>query len=112
MIHLQLQTLPLSTNALYRTFRGRVLLSKPGRENKEAIAWEARSQYRGLPLGGPLKAEICLRWPTRRKHDLDNIKALLDALTGIVWEDDDQLIELHLRKEYDKENPGVEIVIY
>lgn len=112
MIQIRLATLPLSTNAMYRTFRGRILLSKAGRENKEAMAWEARAQYRLKPQNGAVRADVYLHWPDRRKHDLDNIKSLLDAMNGILWEDDSMLVELRLRKDYDRNNPGVDIVIY
>lgn len=36
-----------------------------------------------------------------RKPDLDNlVKALKDALTGIVWKDDAQIVSLCARKTY------------
>jgi len=35
----------------------------------------------------------------------------MDALTGIVWEDDSQIVEALVKKRYDKENPRIEIVI-
>lgn len=108
---IRLSTLPPSTNHLYAQ-RGSARFLKPEvRAAKEAIGWEARSQYRGKPLEGPLKVEIDLYWPDRRKHDVDNIKALLDALTGIVWLDDWQIEDLHTRKFYDKAAPRVEMAI-
>lgn len=79
--------------------------------NKESISWEARAQYKGQPLTGPVRLKIALYWGDRRKHDIDNIKILLDALTGIVWEDDGQVTDLHVTKAYDKENPRVEILL-
>ena len=81
------------------------------RTNKESMAWEARSQYRGKPLEGEIKAEVHLYWPDKRKHDIDNIKSLLDACTGILWLDDSQITDLHLRKSFDKQNPRVEMFI-
>ncbi len=86
-------------------------LDPRARRCKEAIGWEARSQYRGKPLTGPLAVSVALYWPDRRKHDIDNIKVLLDALTGIVWEDDGQIVELHTTKVFDKEKPRVEVTI-
>lgn len=108
---LKLSTLPLSTNNLYANgARGRFLTPK-GRANKEAMGWEARSQYQGEPLTGPLKVSVALYWPTKRNHDIDNIKGLLDALTDVVWEDDGQIGDLHIRKFYDKANPRVEMEV-
>lgn len=108
---LKFQTMPLSTNALHGVFRGRKIISVKGRANKEAIGWEARSQYRGKPLAGSLAVQIDLYWPTRRNHDIDNIKTLLDTLNGIVWIDDGQIIDLHTRKFYDKAKPRVEMTV-
>ena len=106
---IELQTLPLSTNQLYRVFQNRSILSARARANKEAIGWEARTQYRGKPLTGPLAVEISLFWGDRRKHDVDNIKALLDTLTGICWEDDGQIVDLHTMKAIDAGRPRVEL---
>lgn len=101
-----LKTLPLSTNRMYQ---GRRFLTKDAKTNKEAIGWEARAGYRGKPLESTLRVQIALWWPDRRNHDLDNIKGLLDALTGILWLDDGQITDLHITKGIDKENPRVEI---
>lgn len=35
----------------------------------------------------------------------------MDALTGIAFEDDSQIMEAHVRKDYDKARPRVEIAI-
>ena len=108
---LKFLTLPVSTNHLYLQ-RGRSRFLDPrAARNKEAIAWEARSQYRGKPLQGPLAVKIRLYWGDCRKHDVDNIKALLDACTGILWLDDGQIEDLHTTKAYSKDNPRVEMVV-
>lgn len=109
---LRFETMPLSTNALHGVYQGRKILSARGRTNKEAIGWEARSQYRGAPLTGPLAVEVSLFWPTKRNHDVDNIKTLLDSLTGIVWQDDGQICDLHIMKEFDKSAPRVEMRVW
>jgi Holliday junction resolvase RusA-like endonuclease len=72
---------------------------------------KARAQYHGEPLEGTLAVEIGLWWPDRRKHDIDNIKALLDALSGILWLDDGQNADLHSKKGYDKAAPRVDMVV-
>ncbi len=80
-------TLPLSTNQLYRVVGNRSIISARGRTNKEAIGWEARAQYRGKPLAGPLAVQVSIFWPDCRRHDVDNIKILLDssvALSGLT----------------------------
>lgn len=102
---LEFETLPPSTNHLYRRTSRGVSLLESVRQAKDAIAWEARSQFHGEPLAGPLVVTIDLYWPDRRKHDVDNVKAMLDALNGIVWEDDGQIVSLHTRKHFDKDQP-------
>ena len=45
---------------------------------------------------------ITLYFGTKRPADLDNFNKLsLDALTGIAYEDDSQIAELHLKRGYD-----------
>ncbi len=49
--------------------------------------------------------------PTTRP-DLDNlIKAVKDALNGVLWRDDSQIIELEAKKVYDNP-PGVDITVW
>lgn len=48
----------------------------------------------------------------RRRRDIDNVaKSLLDALNGVAWEDDSEVVELHLYRRYDKLSPRVEVVL-
>lgn len=109
MERITLKTLPLGTNNLYGHAGHRRFLMPKARVNKEAMSWEARAQFKGAPLTGPLKVSVALYWPTRANHDVDNIKALLDSMTGILWEDDGQITDLHITKAYDKANPRVEL---
>lgn len=50
--------------------------------------------------------------PTK-KPDLDNVaKIILDALNGIAYKDDSQVVILHIEKEYaDDEKPRVEVAL-
>lgn len=44
-----------------------------------------------------------------KKPDPDKmLRAIFDALTGVVYNDDSQIVDLHLRKEYGAD-PGVEV---
>jgi Holliday junction resolvase RusA-like endonuclease len=63
----------------------------------------------GIPvLTGPLEIDISFAfqgdWLKQhtKKPDVDNcVKSVLDALNGIVWEDDAQIVSLLARKEYE-----------
>ena len=49
---------------------------------------------------------------SKTKRDIDNYgKLVLDCMTWIVYEDDSQIVEMNLKKFYDKSNPRVEIVV-
>jgi len=64
-------------------------------------------------LVAPLRVSIHFRRDNRRRVDLDNLsKAVLDAMNGIVYQDDQQIHELRLSKEIDKDNPGVDVRIW
>lgn len=79
---------------------------------KEDYAWQARSQHIGPPLSGPLIVTMHLYHRTRRKSDIDNFnKLVFDALSGIVYEDDEQIESLCISKGHDKDNPRVELSI-
>lgn len=52
-------------------------------------------------------------WPTR-KPDVDKLaRAVLDALTGVAWQDDAQVTTLHCQKRYAQpaEQPGVWVTL-
>jgi len=64
------------------------------------------------PTYGPVF--VALDIYTRRKMDLDNVaKSILDGLNGIAYEDDDQVVELLVRKHKvkQKQEERVEIEI-
>jgi Holliday junction resolvase RusA-like endonuclease len=43
---------------------------------------------------------------------LDNFNKLWqDALSGMVYEDDSQITELHLYRDYDKARPRIELTV-
>jgi len=114
---IKLQGEPVSTNSLYRftCTRGfpRMYMTEKGRSLKEAYWYEAKSQYRKKILEGELEVEIKLFFKNERKHDIDNYhKILFDALSGVVWKDDSQIIKLTTSRKQDKSNPRIEITIY
>ena len=52
--------------------------------------------------------------PSKARNDIDKLsRSVLDCLTGIVWEDDGQVVRIMAMKEYaTKENPpGVVIAV-
>ena len=77
------------------------------------VAWTAKQEMMDDDmLTGELSVSMTFMLPDRRKRDLDNLsKGVLDAMNGVVFEDDRQVIELHLRKQYSKDYPGVRVKV-
>lgn len=103
---------------------GRIVL-RPDNEAEpawaQAVAWAARAQMRGRQADKALyRVAMVFRLvrPTsrRRTHrrDLDKlIRSCLDALTKIVWLDDEQVVGITAEKflEDEEHPPGVDITI-
>lgn len=101
----------ISVNKLYRGIR---YLTPEAKTTKEAIAWEVKSQWKkdesmmSTNIGVKIKFFV-----SNGRADLDNmLKGLLDCLTGIIYTDDSQIVEIHCFKRKDKENPRVELEIF
>jgi len=77
---------------------------------REAIALAAKAAGAGVH-GDPVEVVIDAVWkrpqrPTSQlpRQDVDNVaKAVLDALTGVAWEDDRQVRRLVIEKSYGPE---------
>jgi len=74
----------LSVNTMYRTFQGRILISKPGRRYKQQVTQALKDQRQAKQyqtITEPCAVDIQLRFKSRRKRDVDNaLKPLLDCL--------------------------------
>jgi len=82
-------------------------------EWEETVGWQCRDQWKRRPLLGPLGIDFIFYREDRRKVDLDNLeKAMLDALQGILYEDDSQVKKKSGEICYSKEHPGVEVEIW
>lgn len=97
---------------------------------KKQLAMMCKFQYKQEPLTGPLKVELnffrhvqsSLSKKKRElrlsgshrpvvKPDTDNyIKSTLDGLNGILWEDDNQIVDLIAHKYY-SDRPRVEVEV-
>ena len=108
MIPIIIKTPPISVNKLYG---GRKYVTKEGKVAKEGMGWEVKSQWKKKPITGDVSILIYLYMKDKRS-DIDNVlKGLLDCMTGIVWQDDKQIIELHVFKYIDRTCPRIELEI-
>jgi crossover junction endodeoxyribonuclease RusA len=84
---------PPSTNHYWRHVGRRVLISREGRQYRQAVAELAAAE--SWPKFGAQRISVQIEaWmPDKRRRDLDNLlKSLLDSLTHAgVWDDDSQI---------------------
>ncbi len=108
---------PPSVNNLYRTIiKGRIAMP---------IKTKVYRIYEGLirrltldtlknpyPKGNPVAVTLHFYRPQKR-GDLDNmLKAMLDVLHGIAFENDDQVIEIHAYRHDDKNEPRASVEVW
>lgn len=112
MAHCLILPYPPSANRYWRTVNSRTYVSEEAKAYKSECGWTARSQSAaGMPFAGPVRLTMRFYRP-RKAGDLDNrLKVALDALNGIAFVDDAQVIELHVYRYDDKANPRVEVEI-
>ena len=101
---------PPSANRYWRHYNGRTVKSREASDYIEVAGWTARAA--GVrPTSKPV-AVWAIFYRPRKAGDLDNrIKILLDAMEGIAYDDDRQVIELHAKLADDKDNPRVEFEV-
>lgn len=90
---------PPSVNHYWRTWRGRMLISRQGRAYRDQVG--AILRVAGVtPLAGSLAVHVELYPRDRRKRDVDNtFKAIGDSLQhGGAFQDDSQIVWLLLEK--------------
>ena len=89
---------PPGVNTYYRTFRGRMLLSKRGREYKQTVA-DIVSETCSIKFeDARLKVHVNFHPNSRRKVDIDGrLKSLIDAIAEAgVFTDDEQIDDLRI----------------
>ncbi len=90
---------PPSVNHYWRRVGARTLISRKGREFREAVC-SILAAHGIRPIAGPLEVFVDLYPPDHRRRDCDNTqKALLDALAhGGAYYDDSQIVHLDVWK--------------
>lgn len=89
---------PPSANVNWRTGNGKVYKSSESRDYRSALLIEARNAGISEPLTGDLVVSVDVYRPQKR-GDLDNrLKVLLDCMNDVVFQDDEQIVEIHARR--------------
>jgi len=103
---------PPSGNRLTRRGRFHQYESKESKAYKVGVGLLLKSQKVTKFDKEALLSVTAHIYRPRASGDLDNrLKALLDALNGLVWEDDRQVVEIHAYRNDDKANPRVEVIV-
>lgn len=104
---------PPSSNRYWRT-----VVTKAGKAlifvSKEAETYKAQvARLSGCPRLIRSEVAVTLRvFRPQRSGDLDNkLKVLFDALQGVVYYNDSQIVEIHAFRFEDKKNPRVEVEV-
>lgn len=99
---------PVSVNDLYT---GRRFLTKEGKGIKQSMAWDIKRQWKEEMIKGYVGIQIDLFYSDKRRRDIDNpMKAIIDSMTSIVFEDDSQITELIVTKNVGENRS--EITVY
>ena len=93
-------------------YNGHAVTPEKTRDYEALVRQAAGICWQGDPTTEPVRVELLFWRGDKRRADIDNLaKAILDALNGVVWEDDGQIIKLVAHKNYNKDRPRVEIVV-
>jgi len=118
VIQFRAEGIPVPQGSM-KVINGRVLHSQGSALAvwRSTIAWSAK-QAGAIPVADPIQMTLVFIMPrpktVKREFpsvapDLDKlIRAALDALTGVAYLDDGQVVEIHAHKIYGS-SPGLEI---
>lgn len=97
---------PPSANRWWRNVNGRMVTSREAREYKARVSLLGS---RNKLAAGPIR--LCIEWHRgRRSGDLDKrVGVLLDALQGVLYDNDSQIVELIAKRFDDAGNPRVAV---
>lgn len=105
---------PKGSMRAFKTRRGKVAVTHDNERTRpwgQLVAWSARrAMERRMPVSGPVAVCVAFYLPRPKsvkrpwpcvKPDVDKLqRALLDAMTSIVWVDDGQVVSVRAVKHY------------
>lgn len=98
---------PPSANRYWRCYRNRVVKSAEARAYQEVVALIAA---KAVPFDGEVSV-VLTWWRGRASGDLDNrLKVTLDALKGLAYQDDRQVVEIHAFRHDQSRGDGYVVV--
>jgi Holliday junction resolvase RusA-like endonuclease len=95
-----------------RFFRGHAVTPRETRAAEEVVKLCAR-RAGSRPRDGEVALSLVFYRRTRQACDLDNlVKLVSDALNGVAFADDRQIVLLRAEKRIDAEHPRTEVEVY
>lgn len=99
-----------SANVYWRMWNNHMVLSGEARKYKKEIAEVGRT-LGIVPSKRPIALSLWV-YRARKAGDVSNrIKCAEDALCGVAFDDDAQVVEIHAYRRDDKENPRIEVEV-
>lgn|GEM_PF-3260294 len=108
--------LPVSVNDLYvpiirkkknGSLYATIVLSNNGRKWKKYAKREAEKVWIFPILRGPVAVKVVALMPDQKRRDTSNLtKALYDAVEGVCYQNDTQIVDEHISKVVDVERGG------
>lgn len=96
---------PPSVNTYWRRAGSRFYISEAGQKFKYNIQTYMMTQKKKLSKE-KMEVDLILNFKDRTVRDIDNFcKGIFDSLTGILWEDDSQIVKLHITKNTGTKKP-------
>jgi Holliday junction resolvase RusA-like endonuclease len=113
-IIITLPFLPISKSNGYKTGKGRMFKGKDIKDQEALIVIAAT---KALPVDWvvsekPIKITAVFYYADKRRRDLDNhMKLLLDCFNKLIFKDDSQIIEIHIKKILGNKLPMTTVLI-
>lgn len=96
---------PPSVNTYWRRSGSRFHISDAGQKFKYNVQAYMMTQKKKLSKE-KLEVDLILNFKDKTVRDIDNFcKGIFDSLTGILWEDDSQIVKLHITKNTGTKKP-------
>lgn len=112
MIGIKISCLGPSDNHSYGMTRGGIkYLTSDAKDFKTAVA-KVCEEVKKVDMYFNDQLDVDITYYFKRDRDvLGSDKILMDAMQGIVFKNDSQIIDAHIHKYRDKDNPRVEVII-
>jgi Holliday junction resolvase RusA-like endonuclease len=95
-----------------RVARGHTYTPERTIQYEQEVGWLLKPKVTERNDRDDLRVRLTFRTKTRQRKDIDNLaKSVLDACNGVVWKDDQQVVDLHAVLVRESPDPGFDIQV-